>query len=330
MARKQLKYWVGFDLGGTKMQANVYTENWKIEGQRRRKTKGYEGVKEGLGRMIDTLREALQESGVMPSRLGGIGVGCPGPLDLQRGVILDTPNLGWKKVPVKAVLEKEFKCPVVIANDVDVGTYGEYVGGAAKGARCALGVFPGTGIGGGLVYNGDIFHGAQSSCLEIGHICVQPDGPLCGCGRRGCLEAVCSRLAIASACIEAAYRGQAPHLLKLAGTDLDKIRSGILLQAIKEGDTIVEKILIDAARALGDGLASLVNILAPDVVVLGGGLVEAMPVLYRREVEARARAVAMAPFRHHFKLRVASLGDDAASLGAAAWARRVVVEHRNR
>ena len=287
MARKQLKYWVGFDLGGTKMQANVYTENWKIEGQRRRKTKGYEGVKEGLGRMIDTLREALQESGVMPSRLGGIGMGFPVPLDLQRGVILDTPNLGWKKVPVKAVLEKEFKCPVVIANDVDVGTYGEYVGGAAKGARCALGVFPGTGIGGGLVYNGDIYHGTRSSCLEIGHICVQPDGPLCGCGRRGCLEVYASATGLRLTALELLARSDTSS--RLRNLAFDDLTARLIFEAAREGDPVALESFEFTGDLLGRKLADAVAYTSPEAIFLFGGLTASGELLFgptRRALEA--------------------------------------------
>jgi glucokinase len=302
------------------MLAVVFDSNFRIQGQARKKTKGNEGMKAGLERIKETIRQALKEAGISAGQVAGIGVGCPGPLHLDRGLILDTPNLGWKNVPVKALLEKAFHCPVVIANDVDAGVYGEYRFGAGQKARCVLGVFPGTGIGGGCVYDGEILRGKTSSCLEIGHLVVLPEGPRCGCGGRGCLEAVASRLAISAAAAAAAFRGEAPHLLDLAGHDLSEIRSSTLAEAIKAGDEVVEDIVREAANWIGRGLAGAINLLAPDTVVLGGGLVEAMPRLFKDEVEASARASVMPSFRRTFKIKIARLGDHATATGAAAWA----------
>ncbi|MFO7732681.1 MAG: ROK family protein, partial [Candidatus Aminicenantes bacterium] len=189
-------HWLGFDLGGTKMMAVVFDGDFRGVASARAKTQGAEGAAEVLERIRSTILEALGKAGLGLSDLAGIGVGCPGPLDLDRGVILHAPNLGWHDVPLKETLEKKFKCPTVIANDVDAGTYGEYRFGAARGARCVLGVFPGTGIGGACIYEGRILRGRTGSCMEIGHVRVQAEGRLCGCGQRGCLESVASRLAI--------------------------------------------------------------------------------------------------------------------------------------
>ncbi|MBN1269647.1 MAG: ROK family protein [Kiritimatiellae bacterium] len=318
---KDRKFWIGFDLGGTKMMAIVFDKNFKASARNRKKTKGHEGSKAGLDRIVRTIQGALDEAKLSVKDLAGIGVGCPGPLDLNRGVIIDAPNLGWQNVPLQSTLEKAFGCPAVIANDVDAGVYGEYCFGAGQKARCVLGVFPGTGIGGGCIYEGRILRGTTSSCLEIGHIPVMPDGPLCGCGRRGCLEAVASRLAISAAAAAAAFRGDAPHLLEEAGTDLSEIRSGALAAAIQAGDEAIENIVRDAARWLGVGIAAAVNLLAPDVLVLGGGLVEAMPRLYVEEVEKSLKKHAMPSFAKSLKVATARLGDDATATGAAAWAR---------
>src|SRR5690606_30228773 len=158
--------------------------------------------------------------------------------------------------------------------------YGEYRFGAGKNARCMIGIFPGTGIGGGCVYDGIILRGKQLSAFEIGHVQVNPAGQQCGCGRIGCLETEASRLAISAAAATAAYRGEAPHLYEDAKTDLGQIRSGALAASIKAGDKAVERIVVRAARLIGRVVGDLVNLLAPDVIVLGGGLVEAMPDLF--------------------------------------------------
>jgi glucokinase len=317
--------WVGFDLGGTKMLAGVYDAEFRRLGGKRRKTRGHEGVSAGLDRITRTISDALKEAAIEPARLNGIGIGCPGPLDLDRGVVIEAPNLGWENAPVKEHLERTFGCPAVVINDVDAGVYGEYRFGAGQGAHCVVGVFPGTGIGGGCVYEGRILRGRNSSCLEIGHVQVMPDGPLCGCGQSGCLEAVASRLAISAAAAQAAFRGQAPRLHEIAGTDLANIRSGQLAAAITAGDTIIDTIVRKAAAHIGTAVGGIVHILAPDIVVLGGGLVEAMPKLYCETVTKAARKFALPSFRDTFDVRAAQLGDDAAVMGAAAWARNVVV-----
>jgi glucokinase len=316
--------WVGFDLGGTKMLATVFDENFQPLGRRRKKTRGHEGMDVGQKRIVQTIRQALDDAQVDIKRIAGIGIGSPGPLDLDRGIILEAPNLAWENLAIREFLENEFGCPVALINDVDAGVYGEYQFGAAKGARCALGVFPGTGIGGGCVYDGRIMRGVKSSCMEIGHIRVLPDGPRCGCGLTGCLEAVASRLAISAQAAQAAFRGQAPNLRRSAGTDLGDIRSGVLADAIDAGDTVVEQIVRTAGERIGVAVATVVHLISPDCIVLGGGLVEAMPKLFVEEVEQSAREHVMPAYKKSFSVVAAELGDDAAVMGTAAWCRETV------
>lgn len=310
---------VGFDLGGTKMFAGVFDENYKLLGKERKKTKGHLGAESGVERVIGTIREALAGAAVTAAEVAGIGVGCPGPLDLDEGVLIDAVNLGWKEVKLKKILETEFGCPVTIANDVDAGVYGEYRFGAGRDAHCLLGVFPGTGIGGGLVYRGQIFRGRTQSCMEIGHMPLFPFGPRDGTGSVGTVEAYASRLAIAAAAAQAAYRGQAPNLMKAAGTNLSDIRSGTLAESIKAGDKAIERAVTDAAEMIGIAIGGIVNLLTPDIIVLGGGLVEAMPDLFTMAVRKSAKQYAMDAFRESFTVVPAQLGDNATILGAAAW-----------
>jgi glucokinase len=330
MDKSARRHWVGFDLGGTKMMAAALSDELRIVGRRRRKTKGADGAKAGIDRIVETIRDALEEGKVAADNLAGIGVGCPGNIDLDRGVILDSANLGWRNVQIRDILEKEFGCPAVIVNDVDAGVYGEYRFGAGKGARCLVGVFPGTGIGGGCVLEGQIVRGKNMSCFEIGHVQISASGIPCGCGRVGCLETEASRLAISAQAAMAAYRGEAPHLLAEAGTDLTAIRSGTLAAAIKAGDTIIERIVRRAAELIGRAVGDVVNLLLPDVIVLGGGLVEAMPELLVSGVEEAARQRAAPPFAKTFKMAAARLGDDAVVRGAAAWAEACAEGDRKR
>ncbi|MFP4162399.1 MAG: ROK family protein [Chitinispirillaceae bacterium] len=324
MAEKSGKApWVGFDLGGTKMLAVVLDENFKIIGKEKKKTKFQETEGIGVERIIKTVRGALEDAKIKSEELSGMGIGVPGTLDLDKGIVLEAPNLGWENVPLKELLEKELACPVAVVNDVDAGVYGEHSMGAAQNARCVFGIFPGTGIGGGCIYDGEILRGKTSSCMEIGHMQMVVDGPLCGCGKRGCLEAMASRLAVSSAAAAAVFRGDAPELAKLAGTDLSDIRSGNLAKSVAAGDKAVQCIVKQASRWIGRASAAVMNLLSPDLIVLGGGMVEAMPDLIRKEVEKTARETVMPTYENSFSVVTAKLGDYATSLGAAAWARHL-------
>ncbi|MCH2178834.1 MAG: ROK family protein [Mariniblastus sp.] len=320
------KHWLGFDLGGTKMLCVVFDKHFRVIGRSRKKTKGHEGMKLGLKRINDNIREAISDAGLEIHEIAGLGIGCPGPLDFAKGEIREAPNLGWINTPIRKSIEDEFGFPAVIANDVDAGVFGEYQFGAAKGARCAVGIFPGTGIGGACVYEGKLFRGANTSCMEIGHIPLIPNGPLDGAGNPGSLEAIASRLSIAGAAAQAAYRGQAPHLLEEAGTDISQIRSRVLSESLEAGDTAVKEIIHQAAAHLAMGVVTIVHLLAPDVIVFGGGLIEAMEDQILPTVEKVARSRILPSLRDDFKIVSAQLGDDAGVMGAAALAKQFVAK----
>ena len=320
MIKRGKKVWAGFDLGGTKMMATIYDGGFKALGSAKAKTPVNEGPKAVLARIHETIAEALKEAKIPARALAGIGVGCPGVLNLDEGIILEAPNLGWKRVPLRKLLSGWFHCPVALANDVDAGTYGEWRFGAGRGARTLVGVFPGTGIGGGCVYEGKLLRGKTGSAMEIGHIPIREHGRLCGCGRRGCLEALAGRLAISAEVAQASFRGEAPYVAANAGSDLKKLKSNLLAKAIKAGDAAVERIVRDAMRLMGRAIGGVVNLLAPDVVVLGGGLVEAMPRLALEEVRIGLKETAMTSLAKQVKVVEAELGDDATTVGAAALA----------
>lgn len=160
---KAKEFWLGFDLGGTKMLAQVYDSDWKMVGRERKKTRPGSSASGGLERIGDTIRDALKDAKITEDQLHGIGIGCPGPVDMAEGRLLQPPNLAWGDVHVREFLQTEFRCPVAVVNDVDAGVYAEYRFGAAEKSRCVLGVFAGTGIGGGCVYNGEIIRGHRSS-----------------------------------------------------------------------------------------------------------------------------------------------------------------------
>lgn len=273
-----------------------------------------------LNRIRETISRLLEESGTTTGELQAIGIGCPGMVDTQRGVIHSAPNLGWKAMPLAKELKKKFNTRITLLNDVDAGLYGEYRHGPSKNNKCVIGIFPGTGIGGSCIYQGDIIRGEKSSAFEIGHMIVQPDGPLCSCGQKGCLEVLSSRLAVASAVAAAAYRGAAPYISTNYGFDISKYGSGVLAESIRMGDRAVLEIVKEAGKWIGKATATMVNLFAPETVIIGGGMVEAMPEIFTKEVEKYSREYALEPFRDKFKILAARLGDNSVAMGAAAWA----------
>jgi glucokinase len=326
MAANQEKVWIGFDLGGTKMLTVAYDQQWKELGRRRRKTRGRDGSDSGVERIGSTIDRLLDESNIGHDALAGIGIGCPGPIDLERGRILTTPNLGWDDVEVANYLRKRFGCPVLVVNDVDAGIYGEYRFGSAKGARCAVGIFPGTGVGGGCVYEGRILQGAGISCMEVGHTRISSSSRASGYELPGTVEAEASRLTIAAEAAKAAMRGDAPYLAKKVGTDLADIRSGAIADAIENGDKSIKVLVEQASESIGLAVVNLVHILCPDKIVLGGGLVEAMEDLIVGTVRKTARQNVMSVYKDRFEVVAAKLGDDAGVLGAAACARQELAD----
>ncbi len=326
MASNEKNLWVGFDLGGTKMLAIAYDDKWKVLARRRRKTRGRDGSDSGVERIASTIERLLDENDFKPEQIAGIGIGCPGPIDLDNGRILMTPNLGWDDVDLQAFLQKRFACPAVVMNDVDAGVYGEYEFGAAKGAHCAVGIFPGTGVGGGCVYEGKILHGAGISCMEIGHTRISSSIRASGLELPGTLEAEASRLTIAAEAAKAAFRGDAPWLAKEVGTDLADIRSGALADSVANGDVVVRRLVEESAEAIGMAVVNIVHVLAPDKIVLGGGMIEALENIFISTVSKIARKSVMPVYKDRFEVVAAKLADDASVMGAAAWAKRTLTK----
>ncbi len=309
----------GFDLGGTKMLCVVMDEKQKIVARKRKKTKGTEGAQAGVARIAALIRETFEEAEIPVDNIKSLGVGCPGPVDMDKGVVNVAVNLGWKNVSLASMLEDEIECPVSILNDVDAGVFGEYSAGAAQGARSVAGIFPGTGIGGGFVYEGQILRGKQSSCMEIGHTKISSTNRTSGLDLPGTLESEASRLAIAAECAKLAYRGEAPNLLRAAGTDISQIRSKVLAAAIRDGDQAVENVVRKAAQTVGYAIVNLVHTLCPEVIILGGGLVEALEEIYMEEVNRVTKKSVLPSYNGMFEIKMAKLGDDAGAMGAALW-----------
>ncbi len=312
------KYYVGFDMGGTKMLAAVLDTEYTECASEKMRTPVGAGNKEFLKAIAGLVQEALDRAKVDLKQIAAIGIAVPGPIDRERGLVIDLPNAGMHDYHLRDELESRLGARVVLENDVNAGTYGEFTSGAAKGRRNVIGVFPGTGIGGGIIIDGALYRGHSGRAGEIGHMIVEAGGRRCGCGKYGCLEAVGSRTAIAKDLVHLALNGQAPTILDKAGTDIAKIKSGVIKKAMDAGEKAVIEVVERAAWYLGVGLGSCIDIFDPDLVVIGGGLVEKLGRAYLDPIERSMRAHTMAA--PDTKLVEAKLGDDSVVIGAAVLA----------
>jgi glucokinase len=264
----------GIDLGGTKIQTVVVNGRWEVVGEARRPTPTKGGPNAIAAEMADALKEAAEGAGVETTDLEGIGVGSPGSVDTRKGTVASARNLSeWiEPFPLASTLKRALGPAVAIGNDVDVATNAEFRLGAAKKADSLLGVFWGTGVGGGLVLAGSPWVG-RGSAGEIGHMVVKRGGARCPCGRRGCMEAYAGRAAMEARARKARRRGTRTELFKIMEQrGRTRLTSGIWHRAYERGDKLTVKLLDEAVEALGAGIASAVNLLDPEMVVIGGGL----------------------------------------------------------
>lgn len=314
---------IAVDMGGTKILAAVVNAEGDILGTAKIPTKADKGAAVVIDRIASCIQKAVDKSRVARASIQAVGIGAPGPLDPGTGIVLFAPNLGWTDVPLKTELENRVGLPTFVDNDVNVGTLGEHAFGAGKGISTLVGIFVGTGIGGGIIMDGELFHGASQTAGEIGHIIVKAGGPRCGCGTRGCLEALASRTAITRQLQKAIVKkGKKSILPELTGGDLKLIRSGALAKALRSNDKLTMKVFKKATKYLGVGIASIVNFLNPEMIVLGGGVVEALDDSFLDDIAAVVADYSLPNTLSGVRIVKAQLGDDAGILGAAALARQ--------
>lgn len=315
------KFWIGFDLGGTKMLATVLDKDYKIIATAKKSTNGSDGAIKGKKKILGAISDAIAAAGYDPEGIQGIGIGCPGLVNPAKGILLSAPNLGWHNVGLRKLLQTVYKVPVAVLNDVDAGTFGEFKIGAGSGARSLLGVFPGTGLGAGFVYNGQLVMGRTISAMELGNIYLP--GTHIGSPEFGAviLEDLTSRLALAAQAGVACYRGQAPELDKKTQGALREMKSKALAGSFKAGDEPAMIMFRNSIRYLGMGVATVVNLFAPDQIVLGGGLVEELPGLYLNLLKEEVTRFAMPELVKGLRFAIAKLGGNAVAIGSVAYLR---------
>ncbi|HEY7755404.1 MAG TPA: ROK family glucokinase [Actinomycetota bacterium] len=302
---------IGIDVGGTKINALRVAGDGEVLERRQVSTPADDGPA-ALAALIDLA------TGMVTPEVLGIGVGAAGLVDASNGTLRFAPNLAWRELPIAARVRSALGLPCQVDNDATVAAYGEYRFGAGRGFRHLLLVAVGTGIGGGIVADGRLFRGANGFAAEIGHLIVEPGGPRCGCGNEGCWEQVAAGRAIDRLGREAASRDGGSLLARLAGGDPERVSGEHVTEAARQGDETAVRILSEVGRRLGQGIAGLVNILDPQVVVVGGGAIGAGDLLLEPARAAFVDAVEGPEHRPAVPIVAAELGNDAGAVGAAA------------
>ena len=316
MALRQLV--IGIDLGGTKINTALVDRAGNIIARDFRETLGSEGPDAVIARMVSAARQLMSDAGVSPGQIDAAGVCAPGPLDLDDGLVLSPPNLpGWVRVPLRERIAGALDMETLLENDANAAALGENRFGAGRGSRHMIYVTASTGIGGGLILDGKLYHGAIGMAGEIGHHTILPQGPVCGCGNRGCLESLASGTAIARRARECVVRGAPTLISELAAGDRERISAKLVAQAAAQGDAEARMILSQAMDYLGIGMANLVNLFNPELIVIGGGLTNLGEEIFgpvRRAIDRNAFPSAAQAVR----VMPAELGENVGALGAAA------------
>lgn len=329
--KKNANHVVGVDLGGTNVRAAVVHRGGEIVSEFRTESLAMEGLNVTISQIVKAVNAAIELSGVPPSDIAGVGMGVPGTIRSEEGIVLWSPNFkDWNDVQLLAPIVKLIGLPVFMGNDANVAAFGEYTFGAGRGAKCMVMFTLGTGIGSGLIIDGKIYTGVSEAAPELGHHIILAGGPRCGCGRFGCLEALAKRDAICDRAARKASLSTYTSLWELAGHDLVNLTPAMIAEAAAGVDAVAAETLDETGYYVGIGVANAINIIGPDRVIIGGGIAQAGDLLFdpiRRSVAIHALAVPL----QACEILPAALGDDAGVLGGAAIVlRRMVSEKGNR
>ena len=312
--------YAGVDLGGTSFIAVISDRKGRVLGSSDCVTIPNAKPEDTIDSIAHHIREAAKDASVKMSKIDGIGIGAAGAVDPKRGVVVRAPNLGWSDVPLAKLLSKRLGPDVILGNDVQVAIIGEHSYGAAKGTKRAVGVWIGTGIGGGLIVDGEIDRGFRGAAGEIGHMVIKEDGPICGCGRRGCVEALASRSAMERD-VRASPKSAVLKIMKERGKD--RMTSSVIERALDAGDPVMKEVLARAQHYLGLLTGNIVNMFDPEMVVIGGGIAQRLKKKFVAPIAEIARTRFLRPDpKKEIRIEHATLGDYSGALGACALAER--------
>ncbi len=312
---------IGVDLGGTNARSAVVTAEGKLISRDSRETNAPGGPEAVMAAMEASIDSALSQAGMTRADVCAGAIGAPGPMNWQTGVVYTPPNLpGWHHVPLAELMTHRMGFPVFVENDANVACYGEFWSGAARGAETVCMLTLGTGVGGGLIVFGKLMRGIDGTAAETGHLCIVRDGRLCGCGARGCLEAYGSVTGMVRTAVEGIEAGRATTLTTACAGDTSKLTGKMISEAATQGDEFAKWVLAETGRYLGCGIASLINLLNPEKIVLYGGMTAAGALLLEPLRETVARQCFEVPAKRA-QIVLAELGGDAGVIGAAGCAR---------
>lgn len=313
--------YIGIDLGGTKILGALFDESGKILHKSKKKTKAKEGIKAVEIQLFSVIDELLKAN--KKEEIRAIGIGVPGLVDTKTGTVKFAPNITMNNYPIGECIKNKYKLEVFVGNDVNVGVLGEWKYSLGGQTGNLIGIFVGTGIGGGIILDNKLFEGTTGVAGEIGHMTIDSSGAICGCGSRGCLEAVASKTGI-QAEIEARIKRGDSTLIKESLQKEGILKSGPLKEAYENGDLVVIESIERAAKYLGAGVANLINIFDPEVIVFGGGIIEELGDIIMPIVKEEAGRYAMKRIFENVRFEKAKLGDDAGIVGALTLAQEGV------
>ena len=311
-------YNICLDVGGTKVLGAIFNEKDEIiyRLKKRSKSEG-EGSADVEKVIISVVEEMIKKSGIDPKKLNAIASCAPGVIDQDRGIVLFTPNLPWRNYDIAGAMKKKFGVPFFVGNDVNLGVLGEYKFGAAQGYKNIVGFFPGTGMGGGLILDGKLFTGNQFKAAEYGHMTLDPDGPLCGCGQSGCLEVFSSKRGMSDYIRQQVGRKR-PCMLAEDVANGGIFRSKRLKKALAAKDEVAMEAVDRACHYLAIATGNMINTISPDLVIYGGGVIEAVGPIFLEKILAEVDRYCMPQIRSTVDIKIADLGDDSILYGDLA------------
>jgi glucokinase len=311
---------LGIDLGGTKILTAVATAQGKMLSRDHSVTPAKKGQEAVVRSILESIGRALEQAGIAAPQLSAIGVGAPGLSNPETGILFTSPNLpGWRDVPLRDIIEKELGKKAFLINDANAAALGELYFGAAKGAHHFIYITISTGIGGGIIIDSEVYTGSIGTAGEVGHMTIDDDGPPCNCGNRGCWETLASGTAMAREARKQIKEGARTSILGYAEGDVEKVTAQVIHNAAKEGDSLAKELITRTGYYVGVGLANLVNIFNPELIVIGGGLSNIGDMLLEPAYEVAGERAFKESYRT-VRFALAKLGRDSGVLGAAAFA----------
>lgn len=317
-----MDYYVGIDVGGTKIYSVIINQDGDILGRAKLKTGEDTAFEVVLDRILECYHTACTNADIDEAKVLSVGLAVPSSIDREHGIIKHAPNLGWKNIEAAGILTEKFEKPVFLDNDVNMGVFGEYNFGAGKGYKSVYGMFVGTGLGGGYVFDGQVIRGASYIAGEVGHMIIKMGGPRCNCGNKGCLEAFAAKAGMIKYMKNQVDKQKKETLLeKLTPNWRTTVGSSALRKAFRKKDDVVVKALKRSAKAIGVAAANLISVVGVDAIIIGGGVIEELGDFFMPIIKKSMIKHAFADGADEVALLQSHLGDDAVALGAAWFVR---------